>query len=180
MEDDGDAMEARFANICKSGLSLDQSTVRQAMVLFRESKHNLLANISTIGSGSLFQHGIRARFPVPAVSHFLTAQTAFLPCPQTALRPLLLSQLLSAGSSSPSLLAGLPAVETEKSVHEEFDPWGRGDRTLTSLPTSPNDKGKGTETDPRLQHGGPTTHPEDLRALPLLSQVLKLRYLRKR
>ncbi|KAK8952924.1 Retinoblastoma-related protein [Platanthera guangdongensis] len=59
MEDDGDAMEARFASICKSGLSLDESTVRQAMVLFRESKHILLANISTIGSGS---HGEVERY----------------------------------------------------------------------------------------------------------------------
>ncbi|KAI0511454.1 hypothetical protein KFK09_012084 [Dendrobium nobile] len=50
--DDGDALEARFANLCKSGLALDESTTRQAMVLFRESKHILLANISTIGSGT--------------------------------------------------------------------------------------------------------------------------------
>ncbi|KAK8947475.1 hypothetical protein KSP39_PZI007489 [Platanthera zijinensis] len=34
-------------------------------------------------------------------------------------------------------------------------------------------------TDPRLHHGGPSTHPEVLRALPLLSQVLKIRYLRE-
>ncbi|XP_020587737.1 retinoblastoma-related protein isoform X2 [Phalaenopsis equestris] len=50
--DDGDAMEARFGNLCKSVLALDESTTRQAMVLFRETKQILMANISTIGSGS--------------------------------------------------------------------------------------------------------------------------------
>nr|XP_010908926.1 retinoblastoma-related protein [Elaeis guineensis] len=50
--DDGGAMEARFTDVCKSKLALDESTIRQAMVLFRESKHILLANMSAIGSGS--------------------------------------------------------------------------------------------------------------------------------
>ncbi|KAG0500259.1 hypothetical protein HPP92_000331 [Vanilla planifolia] len=50
--DDGVAVEARFADFCKNVLALDENTTRQAMVLFRESKHILLANISAIGSGS--------------------------------------------------------------------------------------------------------------------------------
>ncbi|KAG1330964.1 Retinoblastoma-related protein [Cocos nucifera] len=50
--DDGGAMEARLTDVCKSKLALDESTMRQAMILFRESKHILLANMSAIGSGS--------------------------------------------------------------------------------------------------------------------------------
>ncbi|KAJ6847960.1 retinoblastoma-related protein isoform X1 [Iris pallida] len=50
--DEGGAMEARFADLCKNKLALDESIARQAMVFFRESKHILLANMSAIGSGS--------------------------------------------------------------------------------------------------------------------------------
>ncbi|PKA54811.1 Retinoblastoma-related protein [Apostasia shenzhenica] len=50
--DYGGAMEARFAGLCKTGLALDESLTRQAMVLLRESKHILLANITAVGSGS--------------------------------------------------------------------------------------------------------------------------------
>ncbi|KAK1259915.1 Retinoblastoma-related protein [Acorus gramineus] len=49
---DGDAMEARFADLCKSPLSLDESISRAAKALFRETKHLLLANMSVIGSGT--------------------------------------------------------------------------------------------------------------------------------
>ncbi|THU68115.1 hypothetical protein C4D60_Mb08t00490 [Musa balbisiana] len=51
LADDDGTMEARFADLCKSKLSLDESMLRQAMVLFRESRHVLLANMSAIGSG---------------------------------------------------------------------------------------------------------------------------------
>ncbi|KAJ6799943.1 retinoblastoma-related protein isoform X1 [Iris pallida] len=50
--DEGGAMEARFADLCKNKLALDESIARQAMVFFTESKHILLANMSAIGSGS--------------------------------------------------------------------------------------------------------------------------------
>ncbi|KAJ6850470.1 retinoblastoma-related protein isoform X1 [Iris pallida] len=50
--DEGGAMEARFADLCKNRLALDESIARQALVFFRESKHILLANMSAIGSGS--------------------------------------------------------------------------------------------------------------------------------
>ncbi|XP_042436640.1 retinoblastoma-related protein-like isoform X3 [Zingiber officinale] len=52
LADDRGAMEARFADLLKSKLTLDESIVRQAIVLFKESKHILLANMSAIGSGS--------------------------------------------------------------------------------------------------------------------------------
>ncbi|WOL03887.1 retinoblastoma-related protein [Canna indica] len=52
LADDGGAMEARFADLCKTKLSLDDNTLRQGIVLFKESKHILLANMSAIGSGS--------------------------------------------------------------------------------------------------------------------------------
>ncbi|KAK1311419.1 Retinoblastoma-related protein [Acorus calamus] len=45
-------MEARFADLCKSRLSLDESVSRAAIALFRETKHLLLANMSVIGSGT--------------------------------------------------------------------------------------------------------------------------------
>ncbi|KAJ8466552.1 hypothetical protein OPV22_029104 [Ensete ventricosum] len=51
LADDDGTMEARFADLCKSKLSLDESMLRQAMVLFKESRHVLLANMSAIGSG---------------------------------------------------------------------------------------------------------------------------------
>ncbi|KAM0947141.1 putative transcription repressor RB family [Dioscorea sansibarensis] len=50
--DDGGAMEARFVDLCKNGVGLDESAVRHAVVLYRESKHILLATMSSIGSGS--------------------------------------------------------------------------------------------------------------------------------
>lgn len=39
--------------IMQSKLTIDESIVRQAIVLFKESKHILLANMSAIGSGSV-------------------------------------------------------------------------------------------------------------------------------
>ncbi|XP_072973608.1 retinoblastoma-related protein isoform X1 [Typha angustifolia] len=50
--DDGGAMEARFADLCKIKLGVDENTMRQAMMLFRESKHILVASSSTVGSVS--------------------------------------------------------------------------------------------------------------------------------
>ncbi|KAF8400097.1 hypothetical protein HHK36_015972 [Tetracentron sinense] len=50
--DVGGAMEARFVELCKSGLSLDENNFIEVMKLFKESKHLLLANMSTIGSGT--------------------------------------------------------------------------------------------------------------------------------
>ncbi|KAL5993708.1 Retinoblastoma-related protein 1 [Asimina triloba] len=50
--DENGAIEARFADLCKTGLSLDESTSNQAMALLKESKHLLLANMSAIGSGT--------------------------------------------------------------------------------------------------------------------------------
>ncbi|KAK1319258.1 Retinoblastoma-related protein [Acorus calamus] len=50
--DDGGSMETRFADLCKS-LSLDESALRAAIALFRETKHLLLANMSVLGSGTL-------------------------------------------------------------------------------------------------------------------------------
>ncbi|XP_020261207.1 retinoblastoma-related protein isoform X2 [Asparagus officinalis] len=50
--DEGGAIEARFSDLCKNDLGLDESAMRQAMVFFRESKHILMANMSAIGSGS--------------------------------------------------------------------------------------------------------------------------------
>ncbi|XP_042501717.1 retinoblastoma-related protein [Macadamia integrifolia] len=50
--DDIGGMEARFTELCKSGLSLDENTLTRATELFKESKHLLLANISAVGSGT--------------------------------------------------------------------------------------------------------------------------------
>lgn len=50
--DDGAAIEARFADLCKNGLFLDECTLKQAMALLKESKHLLMANMSAIGSGT--------------------------------------------------------------------------------------------------------------------------------
>ncbi|KAF8390765.1 hypothetical protein HHK36_025292 [Tetracentron sinense] len=50
--EDGGVIEARFAELCKSGLSLDENTFTQAMKLLKESRHLLLANISAVGSGT--------------------------------------------------------------------------------------------------------------------------------
>ncbi|ERN06336.1 retinoblastoma-related protein [Amborella trichopoda] len=49
---DGGGMEARLLEFCKMGLLLDENTTTQAMSLFRESKHLLLANMSALGSGT--------------------------------------------------------------------------------------------------------------------------------
>eukprot|EP01018_Ginkgo_biloba_P033472 Gb_14616 [translate_table: standard] len=45
-------MEARFMDFCKGGLSLDEETLKQALHLFKESKHLLLANMGVLGAGS--------------------------------------------------------------------------------------------------------------------------------
>ncbi|XXG49723.1 hypothetical protein AAC387_Pa02g3819 [Persea americana] len=50
--EDGTAVEARFSDLCKTGLSLDESISQQAMTLLKESKHLLMSNMSAIGSGS--------------------------------------------------------------------------------------------------------------------------------
>ncbi|XP_062174751.1 retinoblastoma-related protein isoform X2 [Alnus glutinosa] len=46
-----DSPEARFAEFCKNGLSLDENTCSKAMKLFNDTKHLLLTNISAIGNG---------------------------------------------------------------------------------------------------------------------------------
>ncbi|KAK6920509.1 Retinoblastoma-associated protein, A-box [Dillenia turbinata] len=51
--DGGDQLETRFTNFCKDGLCLDENTFEEALKLFRDSKHLLLANMSSIGSGVL-------------------------------------------------------------------------------------------------------------------------------
>uniref|UniRef100_A0A1D1ZL71 Retinoblastoma-related protein n=2 Tax=Anthurium amnicola TaxID=1678845 RepID=A0A1D1ZL71_9ARAE len=51
--DDGGAMESRFADLCKTGLGLDESKARQARMLFCEIKPILQAYTSAIGTGSL-------------------------------------------------------------------------------------------------------------------------------
>ncbi|GMY22801.1 retinoblastoma-related protein isoform X2 [Fagus crenata] len=48
-----DPSEARFAEFCKNGLSMDENTCTQAMKLFKETKHLLQTNISAIGNGTL-------------------------------------------------------------------------------------------------------------------------------
>ncbi|KAL6900705.1 hypothetical protein ACP4OV_005381 [Aristida adscensionis] len=45
-------MEERFADLCKSKLGLDESTRRQAMQLFNETKNILLSSMSSLGGGS--------------------------------------------------------------------------------------------------------------------------------
>ncbi|KAF5177194.1 Retinoblastoma-associated protein [Thalictrum thalictroides] len=52
MEEFVKALEARFSDLCKTELLLDESTLRSAKVLFKESKHLLLANMSAFGSGT--------------------------------------------------------------------------------------------------------------------------------
>ncbi|KAL4367642.1 hypothetical protein GQ457_05G020280 [Hibiscus cannabinus] len=49
---DGDGIEARFTDLCKNGLSLDEKTCSNAMKLFKETKHLLSSNVSAIGSGT--------------------------------------------------------------------------------------------------------------------------------
>lgn len=46
------SVEARFADFCKSGLSLAENTYTEAMKLFSESKHLLSTNVSAIGTGT--------------------------------------------------------------------------------------------------------------------------------
>ncbi|XP_059657881.1 retinoblastoma-related protein-like [Cornus florida] len=50
--DNGASIEARFTDFCQNGLSLDENTSAQAIKLFNESKHLLLATISAFGSGT--------------------------------------------------------------------------------------------------------------------------------
>ncbi|TYG72420.1 hypothetical protein ES288_D04G019500v1 [Gossypium darwinii] len=58
---DGDAVEARFNALCKNGLSLDEKACSNAMKLFKETKHLLTSNVSSIGSGTL-EEAERFRF----------------------------------------------------------------------------------------------------------------------
>ncbi|XP_066331028.1 LOW QUALITY PROTEIN: retinoblastoma-related protein 3-like [Miscanthus floridulus] len=44
--------EERFADLCKSKLGLDESTTRQAMQLFKETKNILKSSVSSLGGGS--------------------------------------------------------------------------------------------------------------------------------
>ncbi|XP_028551137.1 retinoblastoma-related protein isoform X2 [Dendrobium catenatum] len=46
------AMEARFANLCKSGVGIDEGTAEEALALFGESKQILSGIILSVGSGS--------------------------------------------------------------------------------------------------------------------------------
>ncbi|CAA6659647.1 unnamed protein product [Spirodela intermedia] len=50
--DDEGAMESRFADLCKTGLGLDESKARLAMELFSEIKPILVAYMSAIGTSS--------------------------------------------------------------------------------------------------------------------------------
>ncbi|KAF3434261.1 hypothetical protein FNV43_RR25364 [Rhamnella rubrinervis] len=52
--DDGnvDPTEARFTDFCKNGLSLVEGTYAEALKLFKETKHQLSANVSAIGNGT--------------------------------------------------------------------------------------------------------------------------------
>ncbi|KAK8669850.1 hypothetical protein V6N13_104619 [Hibiscus sabdariffa] len=49
---DVDGIEARFTDLCKNELSLDEKTCSNAMKLFKETKHLLSSNVSAIGSGT--------------------------------------------------------------------------------------------------------------------------------
>ncbi|KAK0593108.1 hypothetical protein LWI29_031156 [Acer saccharum] len=49
---DCDATEARLADLCKNGLSLDENTYTQTSKLFKETKHLLSANALAIGTGT--------------------------------------------------------------------------------------------------------------------------------
>uniref|UniRef100_A0A7N1A0T2 Retinoblastoma-related protein n=1 Tax=Kalanchoe fedtschenkoi TaxID=63787 RepID=A0A7N1A0T2_KALFE len=49
---DGDMVEIRFVEFCKSGLLLDPETSDQALELLKQTKHLLISNISSIGSGT--------------------------------------------------------------------------------------------------------------------------------
>ncbi|KAG8493430.1 hypothetical protein CXB51_010979 [Gossypium anomalum] len=45
---DGGAFEARFTDLCKKGLSLDEKTCSGAMKLFKETKHLVSSNVSSV------------------------------------------------------------------------------------------------------------------------------------
>ncbi|KAG6791145.1 hypothetical protein POTOM_000257 [Populus tomentosa] len=47
-----DAVEVRFSDFCKSGLALDENTCTQAIKLFKDTKHLLMTNVSSIGNGT--------------------------------------------------------------------------------------------------------------------------------
>ncbi|ONI20957.1 hypothetical protein PRUPE_2G042800 [Prunus persica] len=49
---DSDPVGARFTDLCKNGLSLDENPYTQAMKLFKETKHLLISNASAIGNGT--------------------------------------------------------------------------------------------------------------------------------
>ncbi|BFG41419.1 hypothetical protein CerSpe_276940 [Prunus speciosa] len=49
---DSDPIQARFNDLCKNGLSLDENAYMQAMKLFKETKHLLISNASAIGNGT--------------------------------------------------------------------------------------------------------------------------------
>ncbi|CAL8115163.1 unnamed protein product [Prunus armeniaca] len=49
---DSDPVGARFTDLCKNGLSLDENPCTQAMKLFKETKHLLILNASAIGNGT--------------------------------------------------------------------------------------------------------------------------------
>ncbi|KAL6288867.1 hypothetical protein ACE6H2_006377 [Prunus campanulata] len=49
---DSDPVRARFTDLCKNGLSLDENPYTQAMKLFKETKHLLISNASAIGNGT--------------------------------------------------------------------------------------------------------------------------------
>ncbi|PQQ10454.1 retinoblastoma-related protein [Prunus yedoensis var. nudiflora] len=49
---DSDPVRARFTELCKNGLSLDENPYTQAMKLFKETKHLLISNASAIGNGT--------------------------------------------------------------------------------------------------------------------------------
>ncbi|KAG7031913.1 Retinoblastoma-related protein [Cucurbita argyrosperma subsp. argyrosperma] len=46
-----DTAEVQFSEFCENGLRLDENYCNQALKLYRETKHLLVANISAIGSG---------------------------------------------------------------------------------------------------------------------------------
>ncbi|GKV39649.1 hypothetical protein SLEP1_g47391 [Rubroshorea leprosula] len=50
---DSNAIEARFTDLCKNGLSLHENAFNDAMNLFKETKNLLPANVLTIGSGAV-------------------------------------------------------------------------------------------------------------------------------
>ncbi|KDP40561.1 hypothetical protein JCGZ_24560 [Jatropha curcas] len=47
-----DAIDVRFSEFCKTGLSVDEDTYKEVMKLFKETKHLLSANFSAIGNGT--------------------------------------------------------------------------------------------------------------------------------